>query len=210
MNIPEPRFELKGPDAIRQRVEELRARMGISQRKNDFQKTLESAQKAPQPLSGELSGAIGGDPNDLRPLDPLGPNFALVGTKMSKVEIQSLIAKVAKEQNVDERLINAVVQAESDYNPMEVSHAGAQGLMQLMPETAKSVGVRNPFDPYENLTGGTKYLKQMINRYEGNLEIALAAYNAGPGNVDKAGGVPNFAETKRYVNKILTRLNQRP
>ena len=119
-----------------------------------------------------------------------------------------MISKVAVEQGIEERLLKAVVQAESDFNPDEVSHTGAMGLMQLMPDTAKELGVVDPFNPYQNLTGGSKYLKQMLTRFNGDTSLALAAYNAGPGAVKRAGGIPNIAETKNYVSKILGNLNR--
>jgi soluble lytic murein transglycosylase-like protein len=125
-----------------------------------------------------------------------------------KLQVQALISKVAIEQGIDERLLKAVVQAESDFNPDEVSHTGAMGLMQLMPDTARELGVVDPFNPYQNLTGGSKYLKQMLTRFNGDTSLALAAYNAGPGAVKRAGGIPNIAETKNYVSKILGNLNR--
>ncbi|SFK37444.1 Transglycosylase SLT domain-containing protein [Halobacillus dabanensis] len=117
--------------------------------------------------------------------------------------VNQLIQKAAAYHGIDEKLVRSVVQAESNFDPDVTSHAGAQGLMQLMPSTAQGLGVMDPFDPEENLMGGTKYLKQMLDRYDGNEKLALAAYNAGPGNVDKYGGVPPFRETQNYITKIL-------
>ncbi|MGM0844325.1 MAG: lytic transglycosylase domain-containing protein [Bacillota bacterium] len=124
------------------------------------------------------------------------------GTKATDSSIQQIINKAAQKYNIPTKLISSVISQESNFNPDAVSHAGASGLMQLMPATARGLGVTDIFDPEQNVFAGTKYLRQMMDKYNGNLEMALAAYNAGPGNVDKYDGIPPFKETMQYVQKV--------
>jgi soluble lytic murein transglycosylase-like protein len=113
------------------------------------------------------------------------------------------IREVAARHGVAADLVEAVIRVESAFNPRAVSNKGAQGLMQLMPRTASSLGVRNAFDPRENIDGGVRHLRYLLDRYPGNVPFALAAYNAGEKAVDYYGGIPPYAETQQYVQKIL-------
>lgn len=117
--------------------------------------------------------------------------------------LDELFEAAAQKYQVPVNLLKAVGKAESNFNPDTISHAGAQGVMQLMPQTAKSLGVVDAFDPEQNIMGGAKYLSQMLDRYDGDVKLALAAYNAGSGNVAKYGGVPPFKETQNYVKKVM-------
>ena len=119
---------------------------------------------------------------------------------MAVEDYSAIVKKASEKYGVSESLINAVIRVESDGNPNDVSSAGAIGLMQLMPGTAKELGVSNPYDPEQNIMGGTKYLSQMIDRYDGDVESALAAYNAGSGNVKKYGK----EKYSKYYTKVLS------
>ena len=113
-----------------------------------------------------------------------------------------IIEEAAAEYDMDANLIRAVMQAESAFHPYAVSRAGAEGLMQLMPDLAGEMGVNNAFDPRENIMGGARYLKRLLDYHDGNIDLALASYNAGPGNVQRYGGIPPFRETRNYVRTI--------
>ncbi len=119
-----------------------------------------------------------------------------------KTKFDKLIDEAARHFDVDAALVSAVIKAESDYNAREVSHKGARGLMQLMPSTAERFGVTNSFDPVANVYGGTRYLRWLLQTFEGNADLAVAAYNAGEGNVWKYNGVPPFRETLTYIRRV--------
>ena len=120
-----------------------------------------------------------------------------------------IIEEAASTYEMDANLIRAVMQAESAFHPYAVSRAGAEGLMQLMPDLADEMGVSDVFDPRDNIMGGARYLKRLLDYHDGNLDLALASYNAGPGNVQRYGGVPPFRETRNYVKTIKQILKAR-
>jgi soluble lytic murein transglycosylase-like protein len=174
-----------GPEGVRARMQEIQRKLDEA-----FPRQLESF------IQGiGLTGSIDGT----KPLDPFGPGIKVSG---APAELQPLIEKAAAQAGVEANLLDALVEAESGYQPMARSRAGALGLSQLMPGTARSMGVENPFDPWENLQGGAKYLSGLLAKY-GDTRTALAAYNAGPGAVDRAGGIPNYPETRAYVEKVM-------
>lgn len=118
-------------------------------------------------------------------------------------EIDSVVREASERYGVDEKLIHAIIKMESNYNPNVVSRAGAVGLMQLMPVTAREVGVTDRYDIRQNVFGGTAYFSKMLQRHNGDVRLALASYNAGPGNVKKYGGIPPFKETQNYIKKVI-------
>ncbi|MEK5531419.1 hypothetical protein BK128_03935 [Viridibacillus sp. FSL H7-0596] len=138
------------------------------------------------------------------PLNPVLTGYTAGPTNVtSNTQYDAIIKKASETYGIPEKMIKSVIKQESNFNNSVVSHAGAAGLMQLMPGTAKFLGVSNVFDPEQNIMGGTKYLKQMYDKFGGDMNLMLAAYNAGPGNVSKYNGIPPFKETTNYVTKIM-------
>lgn len=125
-------------------------------------------------------------------------------------DLRRMVSRVSEESGLDPRLVDALVRVESGYDSQAVSRKGAMGLMQLMPETARRLEVEDPFDPEENVRGGTRELSRLVDRYAGNLQLALAAYNAGEGAVAQHSGIPPYSETRNYVARILSLYTGRP
>jgi hypothetical protein len=124
------------------------------------------------------------------------------GKTVTREEMHEHARDAAERHQIDPALVRAIITAESAWNPNAISRKGAQGLMQLMPATANDLGVKDPFDPKQNIEGGVKHLRGLLEKYDGDLDRTLAAYNAGGGTVDRVGGVPNYRETRNYVQKI--------
>jgi len=140
-----------------------------------------------------------------------GPTAPVAGTVVSsRTGVRELVREISLEHGLDPKLMDALVRVESGFNPKAVSRKGAMGLMQLMPATANRLGVRDPFDPEQNVRGGMREFSRLVHRYRGNLQFALAAYNAGEGAVSKYRGVPPYTETKNYVARILSLYTGKP
>ncbi len=163
----------------------------------------------PSPLSarrwaGHSSSSNGAPSNEGSPHGVLLPE-----PKLSEADLREMLSKAGQEHNLDVDLLASLVKAESNGNARAVSHAGAQGLMQLMPATARDLGVADSFKPEENVRGGVSYLDWLLTRYHDNLALALAAYNAGPEAVDRYNGIPPYHETQAYVARVIHEFNRR-
>lgn len=171
-------------------------------------------EKALAAASGPPAGAVNGNtalsagpsgvvppPASLGPL-PVSPSEVVPITPAGSGDYGTLIEKYAAQNALEPSLVKAVIKTESDNNPRCVSGAGAMGLMQLMPANVKEAGISDPFDPEQNIAAGTKQLASLLSLYHGDLDLALAGYNAGPGNVRKYGGVPPFTETRQYIQRV--------
>ena len=193
MSLDALRGSLRGIDGVRSRIAELERR---SEASGEFAEKLDASKRSPMP--GALAGEI--TPNGTVPMNPFG---GLTTSTMGGTQLRAMADSVARREGVDPKLLAALVDAESGWDPLARSNKGAQGLTQLMPETAQKLGVGSPLDPEQNLIGGARYLRQMLDHFGGDVPRALAAYNAGPGAVERAGGVPNYPETQAYVRRIL-------
>ena len=182
----------EGVYSCMERISEIKKRFGLM---NENAKTNQSA---------EVDGSEGDLKRTFSEIlsDRTGVSSSQQGN-LSKDDIENLIEKISIKEGVSPSLVKAVVENESSYNTMAVSPKGAMGLMQLMPETAKELGVNNSFSAEENIEGGVKYLKGLLNKYQWDYKKALAAYNAGPKLVDSYNGVPPIKETAEYVKRVL-------
>lgn len=200
---------------VRERISAIQERMGLGNKVPgmDFDRALKKEMTKLQ-KTAEAASAV---PNNIRntvaearkkaETEAAKEQAATAGGVISAHEntggtLQSYMDEAAAKYNVDNKLLSAVAEVESGLNPDAISGAGAIGVMQLMPETAASLGV-NPYDTKQNIEGGAKYLRQMLDAFGGDVSKALAAYNAGPNAVKSYGGVPPYAETQNYVNRVL-------
>ncbi|WP_255350097.1 MULTISPECIES: lytic transglycosylase domain-containing protein [Lysinibacillus] len=182
----------------------------FNQLANTSEGTLESllykgsnAVYVPESVKQALASSYGQTKLDSYVSDNVIGSTAYANSLAGADQYAAIIEKASATYGVPEKLIAAVIKQESNFNPSVVSHAGAQGLMQLMPQTAQYLGVTNAFDPEQNIMAGAKYLRQMLDKFNNDPTLALAAYNAGASRVTKYGGIPPFKETQNYVKKVM-------
>ncbi|MFQ3548311.1 MAG: lytic transglycosylase domain-containing protein [Armatimonadota bacterium] len=202
------------------RIEEIKSRFEDSRPKGVVSIAPHYAPDADQTTTDRVRAAINSQPSNTSGSDEIKPYFPETLKGVVKAKASSLLAESGQRQaafnniieyaadkyGVEPSLVKAVIKAESGFNPNARSAAGAQGLMQLMPATARSLGVTDSFDPIQNIEGGVKYLKKQLDTF-GDVRLALAAYNAGPNAVVRHGGIPPYRETQNYVQKVLSYMN---
>jgi soluble lytic murein transglycosylase-like protein len=160
--------------------------------------------KAARSAVAEVESYVSSQPKGSSPTADENPGYRDLanGYRVSAAEIDKAIDESAAKHNVDPNLVRALIKVESNFNARAVSRKGAMGLMQLMPQTAKNLKVSNPFDPQQNVDAGVRHLKELLNNYNGDVPLTLAAYNAGRGAVARNNGIPPYRETKNYVKRI--------
>lgn len=188
---------------IEQRLQSLEARFSSTS-------GMTAAPGTPRVVSGPSQSAEGvsferlvNSMTDDQKFRPTSGSSTVGSSRPDPSQFDGMIREASQKWNVDESLIRAVIKQESGYDPKATSWCGAQGMMQLMPETAAGLGVKDAYDPQQNIMGGTRYLRSLLDRFDGNMSKALAGYNAGPGAVEKHGGIPPYEETQHYVANVL-------
>lgn len=205
-------------DIISQKLAEIQSRVPIKLNGfgeyDSFQDILNKNLEDSLEKTGELSSkeviSSAASENIARAKAALASSNAYIPEDKTKLMemIDASLIKASKKYGIDQNLLRAVLKLESGFNPYSISKAGAQGLMQLMPGTADALGVSDPFDIEENIDGGARYLKDQLINFNGNLELSLAAYNAGPNSVRKYGGIPPYEETQNYVRTVMNYYKQ--
>lgn len=173
------------------RITEIKNRFGLNK----------IERKVQQP--GQLNSTFDEMTDMAKNILPTEEERLLNGSEITRKDIDRLINYYSNKRNIPASLVRSMIDVESGFDPNAVSPKGAMGLMQLMPSTVMDMGVENPFDAEENIKGGTALLKSLLDNYKGDYKMALAAYNAGKGTVDRAGGIPDYNETKDYIKKVI-------